>query len=46
MHVLENLKLDKVPKAVREETQLLNRKRPFPGEGEEVPHEDGPTPQK
>jgi len=46
VHVLENLKVDKVPKSVREETQPLNRKWPFPGEGEEVPQEDGPTPQK
>jgi hypothetical protein len=46
VHVLENLKVDKVPKPVREEMQPLNRKWPFPGEGEEVPQEDGPTPQK
>ncbi|HWZ01243.1 MAG TPA: VCBS repeat-containing protein, partial [Edaphobacter sp.] len=45
VHFLENLKVDKVPKSVREETQPLNRKWPFPGEGEEVPQEDGPTPQ-
>jgi hypothetical protein len=45
VHVLENLKVDKVPKSVREETQPLNRKWPFPGEGEEVPQENGPTPQ-
>ena len=46
VHVIENLKVEKVPKSVREETQPLNRKWPFPGEGEEVPQEDGPTPQK
>jgi FG-GAP-like repeat len=46
VHVLENLKVDKVPKSVREETQPLNRNWPFPGEGKEVPQEDGPTPQK
>jgi hypothetical protein len=46
VHVLENLKVDKVPKSVREETQPLNRKWPFPGEGKEVEQEDGPTPQK
>ena len=46
MHVLENLKVDKAPKSVREEMQPLNRKWPFPGEGEEVPQEDGPTPQR
>jgi hypothetical protein len=45
VHVLENLKVNKVPKSVREETQPLNRKWPFPGEGEEVPQEDGPKPQ-
>jgi hypothetical protein len=46
VHVLENLKVDKAPKSVREETQPLNRKWPFPGEGKEVEQEDGPTPQK
>ena len=45
VHVFENLKIDKVPKPVREETQPLNRKWPFPGEGKEVEQEDGPTPQ-
>ena len=44
VHVLENLKVNKVPKNVREETQPLERKWPFPGEGKEVPQEDGPTP--
>ena len=44
VHVLENLKITKVPKAVREETQPMNRKWPFPGEGKEIPQEDGPTP--
>ena len=42
VHVFENLKINKVSKAVREETQPLNRKWPFPGEGTEVPQEDGP----
>jgi hypothetical protein len=45
VHVLENLKVNNVPKSVREETQPLERKWPFPGEGQEVPQEDGPTPQ-
>jgi hypothetical protein len=45
VHVLENLKINKVPKAVREEMQPIERKWPFPGEGKEVPQEDGPTPQ-
>jgi hypothetical protein len=44
VHVLENLKVNKVPKDVREEMQPLERKWPFPGEGKEVPQEDGPTP--
>ena len=44
-HVLENLKINNVPKATREATQPLNRNWPFPGEGKEVPQEDGPTPQ-
>jgi hypothetical protein len=44
VHVLENLQVNKVPKNVREETQPLERTWPFPGEGKEVPQEDGPTP--
>lgn len=43
VHVLENLKINKVPKSVREATQPLERKWPFPGEGKEVPQEDTPT---
>jgi hypothetical protein len=46
VHVLENLKINKVPKSVREQTQPLNRNWPFPGEGKEVPQEDGPGPQQ
>ncbi len=46
VHVLENLKVNNVPKAVREEMQPLNRKWPFPGEGKEVEQEDGPAPQQ
>jgi hypothetical protein len=46
VHVLENLKVDKVPKSVREEMQPLNRNWPFPGEGKEVEQEDGPKSQK
>jgi hypothetical protein len=45
VHVLENLKIDQHPKSTREATQPLNRNWPFPGEGEEVPQEDGPKPQ-
>jgi len=44
VHVFENLKIDHTPKAVREEIQPLNRTWPFPGEGSEVPQEDGPKP--
>jgi hypothetical protein len=43
VHVFENLKIDKSPKIVREATQPLNREWPFPGEGKEVPQEDGPA---
>jgi hypothetical protein len=45
VHVLENLKVNKVPKNIREEMQPIERKWPFPGEGKDVPQEDGPTPQ-
>ncbi len=45
VHFLENLKIVKVPKATREAQQPIERKWPFPGEGKEVPQEDGPTPQ-
>ncbi len=44
VHVLENLKIEKVPKQVREDMQPIERKWPFPGEGKEVPQEDGPDP--
>lgn len=46
VHVFENLKVDNVPKSVREEMQPLNRKWPFPGEGKEVEQEDDPMPPK
>jgi hypothetical protein len=42
VHVFENLKVNNVPKEVREEMQPFNRKWPFPGEGKEVEQEDGP----
>ena len=43
VHFLENLKVSSnVPKATREAQQPLERKWPFPGEGQEVPQEDGP----
>ncbi|HZL26929.1 MAG TPA: VCBS repeat-containing protein [Acidobacteriaceae bacterium] len=44
VHVFENLSIQKVPKDVREATQPLNREWPFPGEGKEVPQEEGPAP--
>jgi hypothetical protein len=44
VHFLENLKINNVPKPIREAQQLLDRKWPFPGEGNEVPQEDGPNP--
>ena len=46
VHVLENMKVNNASKAAREETQPINRKWPFPGEGGEVPQEDGPTPKQ
>lgn len=45
VHLMENLQVNKVAKPVREETQPMERKWPFPGEGTEVQQEDGPTPQ-
>ena len=45
VHFLENLRINNnVPKSTREAQQPLNRKWPFPAEGQEVPQEDGPTP--
>jgi hypothetical protein len=45
VHFLENLHINKVPKATRESQQWpLDKKWPFPGEGQEVPQEDGPKP--
>lgn len=43
VHFLENLKVNHVPKAVREQMQPINRAWPFPGEGKEIPQEDGPA---
>ncbi len=42
VHFLENLKINNVPKEQREKEILLNKDWPFPGEGQEVPQEDGP----
>lgn len=42
VHFLENLKINKVPKEMREAQQPLEPKWPFPNEGQEVPQEDGP----
>jgi hypothetical protein len=44
VHFIENLRIDKVPKATREAQQAIERNWPFPGEGKEVPQEDGPKP--
>jgi hypothetical protein len=42
-HFMENLKTaTNVPKATREAQQPIERKWPFPGEGQEVPQEEGP----
>ena len=46
VHVFENLRINRVAKDVRERMQPINRKWPFPGEGTEVPQEDGPTPKE
>ncbi len=45
VHFFENLKIDSVPKATRENDLLLDKKWPFPGEGVVVKQENGP-PQK
>jgi hypothetical protein len=45
VHFFENLTVNKVPKATREEQILLEKNWPFPGEGTEVPQENGPKPQ-
>jgi hypothetical protein len=42
----ENLKVNRVPKAVREQQLLLNKDWPFPGEGTVVKQEDGPAPKQ
>lgn len=45
VHFVENLTINKVPNATREAQQWpLDRQWPFPGEGQEVPQEDGPKP--
>jgi len=44
VHFLENLKIDRVSKAVREKELLLNTNWPFPGEGKNVQQENGPAP--
>jgi len=45
VHFIENLTINKVPKATREAQQWpFDKKWPFPGEGQEVPQEDGPKP--
>jgi len=44
VHFFENLQVDRVPKATREQEILLDKNWPFPGEGVEVQQEDGPPP--
>jgi hypothetical protein len=44
VHVLENLKTDKVSKEQREKEQLLEKNWPFSGEGPEVKQEESPKP--
>lgn len=45
VHFFENLKINNVPKEQREREILLNKDWPFPGEGTEVPQENGPKPE-
>ena len=42
VHFFENLKVNNIPKEQREREILLNKDWPFPGEGQEVPQENGP----
>ncbi len=42
VHVFENLKVSRVPKPTREMQQPIERKWPFPGEGQQVQQENGP----
>ena len=42
VHILENLSIDKVKGPVREAEQPIERAWPFPGEGKQVPQEEGP----
>jgi hypothetical protein len=45
VHFIENLTINKVSKATREAQQWpFDKNWPFPGEGQEVPQEDGPKP--
>ena len=44
VHFLENLKIDKVPKAEREKELLLDTNWPFPDEGPQVKQEEQPKP--
>ncbi|WP_419804046.1 FG-GAP repeat domain-containing protein [Terriglobus sp.] len=43
VHVLENLRVNNVPKATREAQQPIERTWPFPGEGVEAQQENGPA---
>ena len=46
VHLLENLKVDRVPKEQREKEILLDKNWPFQGEGSEVKQDEPPAPQK
>ncbi len=43
VHFFENLKVNRVPKATREQEILLDKTWPFPGEGNIVKQENGPA---
>jgi len=45
VHLFENMKIDKVPRQVREEQILIEKNWPFPGEGQNVEQQDGPRPE-
>lgn len=45
VHFFENLKIDQVPKQVRENELFLDKSWPFPGEGVTVQQENAPKPQ-
>ena len=46
VHFLENLEINRIPRATREQEILLDKHWPFPGEGVQVEQEDGPKPKQ